>query len=92
MVFGSQQTATLLTVFEYKKCDQNRKNFCHLKLNISRTACTRVKIQKEYEFYLHHLYDAIKKNYKKINLKFLLICLTKAIIEDDYETNGKTVK
>ena len=35
MGFGSQQTATLLTVFEYKKCDQNRKNFCHIKLEMA---------------------------------------------------------
>ena len=38
MVFGSQQTATLLTVFEYKKCDQSPKHFKQekfLSLNLS---------------------------------------------------------
>ena len=34
MVFGSQQTATLLTVFEYKKCDQSPKQEKFLSLKV----------------------------------------------------------
>ena len=49
-------------------------------------AYTRGKIQKAYEFYnLHYLHDAIIFFCKKIYLKFLLICLTRARAEGGRE-------
>ena len=46
------------------------------KREISRTECTRNKIQTAYEFYLHSLSDAIHFFDEKVSLTFLLICLT----------------